>query len=128
MDVFPSSSESTGVQLIEADLIKAMNQYYLFDFEYEPERRDYLAIKLDANSDVYLNLVFLEGQWQEKVFLDTSHDQQLDNYYLFSEEELSCKSNFNSFHFSAVDKGMYFSMKANSTSCMVGLNYRLVLE
>jgi len=88
MDVFPSSSEPTGIQLIKADFIQAINQQHLFDFENEPKERDYLSIKSDDNTDVYLHLIYLNNTWQEEQFLNTLRDVHLDNYYLFAEGKL----------------------------------------
>lgn len=88
MDVFPSSSEPMGIQLIKTDFIQAINTHTPFDFDYETKQRDYLSIKSDDNADVYLNLIHLDNHWQEEQFLGALRSVHSDSYYLFAEGRL----------------------------------------
>ncbi|MFK7934638.1 MAG: hypothetical protein AB8G22_14095 [Saprospiraceae bacterium] len=71
MDVFPSSSEKRGIQLIKTDIIKAINTQKLFDFTYYPALRDFLRIINPKDTDEYLNLFRGVKEWEEEVYVGT---------------------------------------------------------
>lgn len=69
IDIFPSSSEVRGIQLLKNGILKEINSKNIFDFHYEPIERDFLSIQYLKDRHEYLCLIFLNGSWIEEKYL-----------------------------------------------------------
>lgn len=69
IDIFPSTSEKRGIQIVKSKLISEINLRNIFDFSYVPIDKDFLSIRNIKDDDEYLNLYFRYDKWEEECFL-----------------------------------------------------------
>jgi len=80
MDYFPSSSEKGYIQDIKEEIIEKINSENIFSFPYEPKEGDYLSIKNNLRKQEYLNLIFMNNNWIEEIFMCSYRDCDTDIY------------------------------------------------
>lgn len=80
MDYFPSSSEKGYIQDIKEEVIEKINSENIFSFPYEPKEGDYLSIKNNLRKQEYLNLIFINNNWIEEIFMCSYRDCDTDIY------------------------------------------------
>jgi hypothetical protein len=80
IDYFPSSSEKGYIQDIKDEIIEKINSENIFSFPYEPKEGDYLSIKNNLRKQEYLNLIFMNNNWTEEIFICSYRDCDTDIY------------------------------------------------
>ncbi|MFY7814355.1 MAG: hypothetical protein ACOVRK_04105 [Chryseobacterium taeanense] len=80
IDYFPSTSEKGYIQDIKNDIIEKINAENIFSFLYEPKEGDYLSIKNNLRKQEYLNLIFINNNWIEEIFICSYRDCDTDIY------------------------------------------------
>ncbi|WP_346986345.1 hypothetical protein [Chryseobacterium sp. POE27] len=80
IDYFPSSSEKGYIQDIKDEIIKKINSENIFSFSYESKEGDYLSIKNNLRKQEYLNLIFINNNWTEEIFICSYRDCDTDIY------------------------------------------------
>ncbi|WP_449389413.1 hypothetical protein [Chryseobacterium lineare] len=80
IDYFPSSSEKGYIQDIKDEIIEKINSENIFSFPYEPKEGDYLSIKNNLRKQEYLNLIFMNNNWIEEIFICSYRDCDTDIY------------------------------------------------
>lgn len=71
IDIFPSSSENIGIQLIKTAIIASVNRGNPFDFDYIPAETDFLENSSMENNNKYLLLIFKAEEWIVEKFIFT---------------------------------------------------------
>nr|WP_315031236.1 hypothetical protein [uncultured Chryseobacterium sp.] len=80
LDYFPSSSEKGYIQDVKEEILEKMNSENLFSFPFTPKEGDYLSIKNNLRKQEYLNLIFVNNNWIEEIFMCTYRDCDTDIY------------------------------------------------
>lgn len=80
MDYFPSSSEKGYIQDVKDEIIEKINSENIFSFTYEPREGDYLSIKNNLRKQEYLNLIFMNNNWIEEIYICSYRDCDTDIY------------------------------------------------
>ena len=75
-----TSSETGYIQNIKEEILETINADNVFSFEYEPKEGDYLSIKNNLRKQEYLNLIFLNGNWKEEVYMCSLRECDTDIY------------------------------------------------
>lgn len=79
-DYFPSSSEKGYIQDVKDEIIEKINGENIFSFPYEPKEGDYLSIKNNLRKQEYLNLIFMNNNWIEEIFICSYRECDTDIY------------------------------------------------
>jgi len=79
-DYFPSSSEKGYIQDVKDEIIEKLNAENIFSFPYEPKEGDYLSIKNNLRKQEYLNLIFLNTNWIEEIYICSYRNCDTDIY------------------------------------------------
>jgi hypothetical protein len=80
-DDFELTSSETGyIQNIKEEILETINADNVFSFDYEPKEGDYLSIKNNLRKQEYLNLIFLNGNWKEEVYMCSLRECDTDIY------------------------------------------------
>jgi len=87
MDIFPSTSEKRGIQIIKTQILSEINFRNIFDFNYVPIEKDFLSIRNIKDNDEYLNLYFRHGKWEEEYFLYTLRNYK-DEYIVIGKGQV----------------------------------------
>lgn len=80
VDYFPSTSEKGYIQEIKDEIIEKINAENIFSFPYEPKEGDYLSIKNNLRKQEYLNLIFINNNWIEEIYICSYRDCDTDIY------------------------------------------------
>ncbi|KMQ62876.1 hypothetical protein ACM39_17300 [Chryseobacterium sp. FH2] len=80
LDYFPSSSEGGYIQDIKDEILEKINSGNIFSFPYTPKEGDYLSIKNNLRKQEYLNIIFINNNWMEEVFVCSYRDCDTDIY------------------------------------------------
>lgn len=80
VDYFPSTSEKGYIQEIKDEIIEKINAENIFSFLYEPKEGDYLSIKNNLRKQEYLNLIFINNNWIEEIYICSYRDCDTDIY------------------------------------------------
>ena len=79
-DYFPSSSEKGYIQDVKEEILEKINSENVFSFPYTPKEGDYLSIKNNLRKQEYLNLIFINNNWIEEIFMCTYRECDTDIY------------------------------------------------
>jgi hypothetical protein len=79
-DYFPSSSEKGYIQDVKDEIIEKINGENIFSFPYEPKEGDYLSIKNNLRKQEYLNLIFMNNNWIEEIYICSYRECDTDIY------------------------------------------------
>ncbi|WP_288243752.1 hypothetical protein [uncultured Chryseobacterium sp.] len=79
-DYFPSSSEKGYIQDVKDEIIEKINGENIFSFPYEPKEGDYLSIKNNLRKQEYLNLIFMNNNWIEEIYICSYRNCDTDIY------------------------------------------------
>ncbi|MFN4365954.1 hypothetical protein [Chryseobacterium hispalense] len=79
-DYFPSSSEKGYIQDVKDEIIEKINGENIFSFPYEPKEGDYLSIKNNLRKQEYLNLIFMNKNWIEEIYICSYRNCDTDIY------------------------------------------------
>lgn len=79
-DYFPSSSEKGYIQDVKDEIIEKLNAENIFSFPYEPKEGDYLSIKNNLRKQEYLNLIYLNNDWIEEIYICSYRNCDTDIY------------------------------------------------
>lgn len=79
-DYFPSSSEKGYIQDVKYEIIEKINAENIFSFPYEPKEGDYLSIKNNLRKQEYLNLIFMNNNWIEEIYICSYRECDTDIY------------------------------------------------
>jgi len=79
-DYFPSSSEKGYIQDVKEEILEKINSENIFSFPYAPKEGDYLSIKNNLRKQEYLNLIFINNNWVEEIFMCTYRECDTDIY------------------------------------------------
>lgn len=79
-DYFPSSSEKGYIQDVKDEIIEKINAENIFSFPYEPKEGDYLSIKNNLRKQEYLNLIFMNNNWIEEIYICSYRECDTDIY------------------------------------------------
>ncbi|AZA82485.1 hypothetical protein C1637_08180 [Chryseobacterium lactis] len=79
-DYFPSSSEKGYIQDVKEEILEKINSENIFSFPYTPKEGDYLSIKNNLRKQEYLNLIFINNNWVEEIFMCTYRECDTDIY------------------------------------------------
>jgi len=75
-----TSSETGYLQNIKEEILEKINSENVFSFTYEPKEGDYLSIKNNLRKFEYLNLIFINNNWVEEVYMCSLRDCDGDIY------------------------------------------------
>lgn len=79
-DYLMVSSETGFIQNIKEEIIEKMNAENVFNFDFEPKEGDYLSIKNNLRKKEYLNLIFMNNNWVEEIYMCSYRDCEGDVY------------------------------------------------
>ncbi|MGH1520511.1 hypothetical protein [Chryseobacterium sp. JK1] len=80
LDYFPSNSETGYIQDIKDEVLKLINSEHLFSFPYTPKEGDFLSIKNNLRKQEYLNLIFINNNWIEEIYMCSYRECDTDIY------------------------------------------------
>ncbi|MEG0927804.1 MULTISPECIES: hypothetical protein [Chryseobacterium] len=80
LEYFQSSSEKGYIQDVKDEILKLINSEHLFSFPYTPKEGDYLSIKNNLRKQEYLNLIYINNNWIEEIFMCSYRDCDNDIY------------------------------------------------
>ena len=75
-----TSSEKGYMQNIKEEILEKINSENVFSFPYEPKEGDFLSIKNNLRKFEYLNLIFMNNNWVEEVYVCSLRDCDGDIY------------------------------------------------
>ncbi|WEK69637.1 MAG: hypothetical protein P0Y62_17695 [Candidatus Chryseobacterium colombiense] len=79
-DYLMVSSETGYIQNIKEEVLEKINSEHVFSFPYEPKEGDYLSIKNNLRKNEYLNMIFLNNNWVEEIYMCSYRDCEGDIY------------------------------------------------
>ncbi|RXM38137.1 hypothetical protein BOQ62_18955 [Chryseobacterium sp. CH21] len=74
------SSETGYIQDIKDEVLQLMNSEHLFSFPYTPKEGDFLSIKNNLRKQEYLNLIFINNNWIEEIYMCSYRECDTDIY------------------------------------------------
>lgn len=75
-----TSSETGYMQNIKEEILEKINSENVFSFAYEPKEGDFLSIKNNLRKFEYLNLIFMNNNWVEEVYMCSLRECDTDIY------------------------------------------------
>ncbi|KIC62077.1 hypothetical protein [Chryseobacterium taiwanense] len=79
-DYLMVSSEIGYIQNIKEEVLEKINSENVFSFAYEPKEGDYLSIKNNLRKNEYLNMIFMNNNWVEEIYMCSYRDCEGDIY------------------------------------------------
>lgn len=79
-DYFSSSSEKGYIQDVKEEILEKINSENIFSFPYTPKEGDYLSIKNNLRKQEYLNLIFINNNWIEEIYMCSYRECDTDIY------------------------------------------------